>query len=93
MMRRILMSNAQRIILILALIAIFVILAQRLDNFTGQEPTPPPPSVEQALPEPAVATPMPEGYPPAPAAAPTEGSYPVPPTATPTPEGYTEPGS
>lgn len=85
------MSNAQRIILILALIAIFVILAQRLDNFTGQ-PTPPPPTIEQQLPEPAVVTPTPEDYPPPPPPTATEGPYPEPPTVTPTPEGYTGPG-
>lgn len=89
------MSNAQRIILILALIAIFVILAQRLDNFTGQ-PAPPTPTVEQQqqMPEPAVVTVTPENYPPpaAPEAVATEGPYPEPPTVTPTPEGYVEPG-
>jgi hypothetical protein len=87
------MTNARRIILILALVAIFVILAQRLDNFTGQ-PTPVP-TVQQQLPEPVVETALPGEYPPPPppvATAAPQGEYPEPLPPTPTPEGYTGPG-
>lgn len=87
------MDNARRIILILVLIAVFVILAQRLDQFTGPPATPPPATAVQQISEPLSATATPEGYPFAPTETPP-GPYPLPkPTPTLTPEGYQPPGS
>ena len=87
------MQNARRIVLILVLIVVFVILAQRLDQFTGPPATPPPAVSDQQLPEPQSATATPEGYPFPPTDTP-EGSYPPPkPTPTLTPEGYQPPTS
>ena len=87
------MDNARRIILILVLIAVFIILAQRLDQFTGPPATPPPAAPAQKISEPLSVTATPEGYPFAPTEAP-EGPYPPPkPTPTLTPEGYQPPSS
>lgn len=84
------MSNARRIILILVLIAIFVIIAQRLDRLTGP-PATPSSDVAPQLSEPLPATAAPRGYP-VPLVETPEGSYPPPkPKATPTPEGYQPP--
>lgn len=80
------MDNARRVILILVLIAIFVIIAQRLDQLTG-----PPAVPDRQLSQPLSATAIPEGYPSPPTATP-EGPYPPPkPTPTLTPEGYQPP--
>ncbi|MBS1251152.1 MAG: hypothetical protein MAG451_00182 [Anaerolineales bacterium] len=87
------MKNARRIILLLALIAIFIILAQRLDQFSAPPATPTPTerAVQQPQEEPVTATHTPEGYPSPPTATP-EGPYPPPkPTPTLTPEGYQPP--
>jgi hypothetical protein len=85
------MDNARRIILILVLVAVFVILAQRLDQFTGPSATPPPATPAQQLSEPVGATATPVGYPFSPTDTP-QGPYPPPkPTPTLTPEGYQPP--
>lgn len=87
------MQNARRIVLILVLIAVFVVLAQRIDQFTGQLATPTAVVSEQQLPEPQSATALPEGYPIPPTDTPA-GPYPPPkPTPTLTPEGYQPPAS
>ncbi|RME48379.1 MAG: hypothetical protein D6791_03500 [Chloroflexi bacterium] len=87
------MQNARRILLILILIAVFVILAQRLDQFTGPPATTSPVTPAQQLPKAAAATATPIGYPFPPTETP-QGPYPPPkPTATLTPEGYQPPES
>lgn len=85
------MKNVWRIGVILVLVIIFVIVAQRLDQLTGPPATPSPGGSGQELAEPASATATPEGYPFLPTETP-EGPYPPPkPTPTPTPEGYQPP--
>lgn len=85
------MENARRIILVLVLIVVFVILAQRLDQLSRPPATPGPGAPTQQLSEPLSATITPVGYPFPPTETP-EGPYPPPkPTPTLTPEGYQAP--